>query len=584
MGLFASCALLFASGCQKTPVEYESKPPLPVTLLTLNKAIPATSYSGSGSVKSWKTEQIGFEVSGRIEWVLEPGKDIDGRVVDPDGKLLQPGTPLAQIDSARYEIAVESAEANLEVAKLRKEGIEIRLKEALPSELDAERANLKLAKLEFDRIEKLHQQNAASLSEFDQARNLVQARQASLSSLQASEKQTEAELQSAAAEIRRAEQALRDARRDLDNTTLYGSYQGQISEVMVVPGSVVSAGSPVLTLQMTNPIKIELELSSRQSRVMRKRRHLPVSFLLPDGTPRVQNGFVYRIAPSADPTTRTFAMTMLMLNEKFQDTPIESLTNASVATSEHLWPLKLNRMMVTDPGVMLVEEQSISRDEQGPYIYQVTNAKLRDVLPSVLKVRQQRIVENELRVPFLGNWIFRSFTFVDPEPVDEETLYVGQLKFQDNRPQDWDGESVVLDAGSQWMLRPGDLVTVDLSSNVVEPGFYVPIEAIFEESGETSLFVFDNGRAKKMEVHIPPAEDLNAGSLVEIESDQLVDGMQVVVGGVHFLRDGQAVRALGQVSLDAIVREEAGLNDPAEADKANALNAITAPAEAREAQ
>ncbi|WP_231753152.1 efflux RND transporter periplasmic adaptor subunit [Rosistilla carotiformis] len=568
-------------GCRKDAVELESKPPLPVSLLTLSKAIPSSSYTGSGSVKAWKTEQIGFEVAGRVEWVLEPGKDVDGRMVDPDGKLIQAGTPLAQLESSRYEIAVESAEANLEVAELRKEGIEIRLKEALPAELDAERANLKLAELEFSRIETLQKQNAASLSEFDQARNEVQARQASLSSLLASEKQTGAEFKSAAAEIRRAQQALRDARRDLDNTTLYGSYQGQISEVMVVPGSVVSAGSPVLTLQMTSPIKVEVELSSRQSRLMRKRRHLPVSFLLPDGNPRVQNAFVYRIAPSADPTTRTFAMSLLMLNEKIHDLPDESPGSATVARSEDLWPLKLKQMMVTSPGVLLVEEKSILRDDQGPFIYQVTNAKLRDVLPTVLKVRQRRIVEHDLRVPFLGNWTFRSIAFVDSEPVDENTLYVGQLKFEDNDASTWDGESVILDAGSQWMLRPGDLVTVDLSSNVIEPGFYVPIDAIYEESGETSLFVYEEGVARKLPVQVVPAENLDAGSLMEIRAAELTDGLQVIVGGVHYLRDGQAVRVIGQQSLDSIVREEAGVSEEALYREIESAAEATVPKEER---
>ncbi|WP_417747448.1 efflux RND transporter periplasmic adaptor subunit [Rosistilla oblonga] len=550
--LICGSLLLVAGGCQKKAAEFESKPPLPVTLLTLNKAIPASSYTGSGSVKSWKTEQIGFEVSGRIQWVLEPGKDIDGRVIDPDGKLIQAGTPLAKIDPSRYRIAVESAEANLEVAKLQKEGIEIRLKEALPAELDAERANLKLAQDEFNRVETLRQQNAASLSEFDQAKNLVEASRASLSSLEASAKQTEAELQSAVAEIRRAQQTLEDAQRDLDNTTLFGSYQGQISEVMVVPGSVVSAGSPVLTLQMTNPIKIEVELSARQSRQMRNRRHLPISFLLPDGTRRVQNAFVYRIAPSADPTTRTFAMTMLLLNEKIHDTQTAAATDGTIASSEDLWPIKLNRMMVTGPGVILVEENSIVRDDQGPFVYEVTNAKLRDILPNVLKVRKHRITEHDLRVPFLGNWIFRSVSFVEPDAVGEDTLYVGRLSFPDDREDQWDGESVVLVAGSQWMLRPGDLVTVDLSSNAIEPGYYVPIEAVYEESGKTSLFVFDDGKAKQLAVEMITPENLDAGSLVQVQSPDLFDGIQVIVGGVHYLQNGQAVRRTGRHRVDTL--------------------------------
>ncbi|MEZ6081517.1 MAG: HlyD family efflux transporter periplasmic adaptor subunit [Pirellulaceae bacterium] len=272
LSLLASIAIV---GCKNSKTDDGSniaKAPRPVSVMTLIRSTPKSSYSASGIAKSWKTENIGFEVAGRVQWVLEPGENIDGRITDPDGNLVQPGTPLANIELDRYQIAVESAEANLEVARLAKEGIAIQLSDSIPAELDAAAADLKLAEIEFDRMEGLNRQNAISRSEYDQAKNRVQQGQAAIQSLLANEKRSKAELKSAESQIRKAEQTLKDARRDLANTTLYASYQGQISEVNVVPGSVVSAGSPVLTLQMTNPIKVEVELSAKQSRVMRRRR------------------------------------------------------------------------------------------------------------------------------------------------------------------------------------------------------------------------------------------------------------------------------------------------------------------------
>ncbi|GAA5510098.1 efflux RND transporter periplasmic adaptor subunit [Novipirellula caenicola] len=544
--LLSTCSCLLVLGCQKPQVEFAEKPAQPVTVMTLVNAAPPSSFMASGSVKSWKTEDLGFEVSGRLEWVLEPGLDVDGRIVDPDGKLIQPGTPLAQIETAQYDIAVESAEADVEVAERKKESIEIRVLEALPVEIKSAEADLKLAEVEFDRLRKLKAQQAASDSEYDQAENLVQTRKAALRSLEASEKQAHAELKSAESEVRRAKQLLRDAERDLKNTTLYGSYQGQIAEVMVVPGSVVTAGSPVLKLQMSNPIKVEVELSSQQSRQIRQRRNLPASFELPDGTMRHVNAFVYSIAPSADLTTRTFTMTLLLLNEKFRDTLPESISEDRVARSEDIWPLKLNRMMGTPAEVTLVEEKSIHHDDEGAFVYRVTNATLDGILPKILKVKRQRLIENDLRIPFLGNWVFRSVSFVDDDggrqTLPQETIYVGELVDDSVSASGWDGESVVLDAGAQWMLRPGDLVMVDLSNDDVDSGFYVPIEAIYEESGETFLFVAQDGHAKKLAVQLTQAGNLDVGSLVEIQSPALTDGMQVIVNGVHYLRDGEAVR------------------------------------------
>nr|WP_236649162.1 HlyD family efflux transporter periplasmic adaptor subunit [Rhodopirellula sp. SM50] len=552
LGLAFAWFALSTTGCGKPTIEPREKTPLPVTVMTLSKSIPQSSYSASGSVKSWKTEDLGFEVSGRVQWVLEPGEDIDGRLVDPKDKtkVIMEGTKLAQIEPARYEIALQTAEANLDVALLGKEEIEIRLDESLPAQIESAEADLELAKAEFDRIEKLAERNAASQSEFEQAKNLVATRSATVLSLSASKKQAQAQLKSADAQIKRAKQALRDAQRDLDNTVLYGSYQGQISEVSVVPGSVVSAGSPVLTLQMTNPIKVEVELSASQSRKMRKRRSLPASFALPDGTARQATAFVYNIDPSADPTTRTFTMTLLMLNEKFADKVAGPIDERRVARSEDLWPIRLNQMMGTEKGVILVEEKSIRNDEAGDYVYLVTNAKHDAVLPPILKVRRQGIVKNELLIPFLGNWSFQSITFVDsqgrPESVDTDSLYVGLL--DDGRPPgpEWDGESVVLDGGSQWMLRPGDLVDIDLSEEGTELGFHVPVEAIFRTSDKSSLFVVRNGRVDEIPVTLVPGDNLDEGSMMQVQSPELSEGMQVVRDGVHLLRDGQAVNVIGQ--------------------------------------
>ena len=552
--------LVSVAGCApEEEVKFE-KAPRPVEVMTLTRSVPVSSYTASGSVQSWKTEDIGFEVGGKVSWVLEPGENIDGRVIDVDGKMVQHGTPLAQIEPERYEIAVESAEADLEVAMLNKESIEIRLKDSLPAEMESARANLALAEMEFSRIENLKQQNAASKSEYDQARNLVQTRLAALSGLLATEKQTRAELKSAESQIRRAKQTLRDAVRDLEHTTLYGSYQGQISGVNVVPGSVVNAGDPVLTLQMTNPIKVEVELSAKQSRSMRRRHQLPPTYSLPDGTERHTNGFVYNVDASADPDTRTFTMTMLLLNERLRDPLPGDLPEDKVARSEDLWPLRLNRMMGTSDEVVLVEEESIHHDDQGAYIYLVTNSKLRERLPDVVKVRRQRLVENELNIPFLGNWVFRSVQMLDdkgePFDVDLDSLYVGSFVGDPNAdapkatgggtpPENWDGESVVLDPGSEWMLRPGELVSVDLADQNETKGFFVPFDAIDEEAGQAFLYVVKDSRASKVAVDVVSRDNLDLGSMIEIQSPELNEGMLVVVRGVHFLNDGEKVRKVG---------------------------------------
>ncbi len=53
----------------------------------------------TGTVESWKREDIGFEVAGRVLRIVEPGIDIEGRTFDEDGNLLSEGTVLAELDT-----------------------------------------------------------------------------------------------------------------------------------------------------------------------------------------------------------------------------------------------------------------------------------------------------------------------------------------------------------------------------------------------------------------------------------------------------------------------------------------------------
>jgi multidrug resistance efflux pump len=94
--------------------------------------------------------------------------------------------------------------------------------------------------------------------------------------LEALGKSKQAEIESLKSAVLQANQSLRDAQRNLEDCTLYSSFRGQVAEVSVVPGSVVKAGEPVVTLQMMDPIKIEMEVSAQQSRRLRRTDVHPV--------------------------------------------------------------------------------------------------------------------------------------------------------------------------------------------------------------------------------------------------------------------------------------------------------------------
>ncbi len=549
------CVLPFAVGCGPSTEPLPEKAPRPVSVVTLEKQSLVGEYVVSGAVKSWKTEEIGFEVPGRVEWVLEPGEDIETRISDPNGEWFVEGTEIAKLDPTKYEIALESARANYEVADLDRQTAEILLEESLPSSILSANANLDLALTDFSRVSSLNDRNAASDAEVDQAENRVQTLDAQLTSLRAQLSQASGRLKAAEAEVKRAGQAVLDAERDLANTSLYASYRGQISKVHVVPGSVVTAGSPVLTLEMMDPIKIEVELSSEKSREFRRRRQVPVRYKLPDGTEKPDRAFVYNVATSADAATRTFSLTLLLINNKYRPS-LPQGADGVVPRTEDIWPLELNRVLGAPEQIRIVEKDTIiDFDTDDPYVYRVVNSKYGETLPELLEVEKQPIRLLDLEIPFLGIWTFHHVEFVNSSLVDSQSLIIGELSFDDNSEANWDGSTVMLDSGSQWVLRPGDLVDVDLSGKSTEPAFYVPLNAIDEQVGETFVFGVKDNRAAKIPVEAVMLTSLernsrNKRSLVEVRSPELVEGMEIVVAGAHYLEDGDVVRPMVSALLE----------------------------------
>ena len=104
-------AMVVLSGCSDAPVS-EQRDASPVSYIALTLSGPGAGSRLTGTVESWKREDIGFEVAGRLLRIVEPGIDIEGRTVDDEGNLLSEGTVLAELDDQRYLIAAKQARRN----------------------------------------------------------------------------------------------------------------------------------------------------------------------------------------------------------------------------------------------------------------------------------------------------------------------------------------------------------------------------------------------------------------------------------------------------------------------------------------
>ncbi|MEM6468935.1 MAG: HlyD family efflux transporter periplasmic adaptor subunit [Planctomycetota bacterium] len=541
-------------GCDSPDEAIVQRRPRPVATRTLIKQLPPNAALVTASAAAWKTEDLGFEVSGRVEFVVDQNAEIEGRTRDASGKLILAGTPIARIESERYELAVATAKAT--VARAEQDLVVARtdLDETIPAKIEAANASVELARVEYDRSKRLRAQNANSQSSLDTAKASFQNAAAELKQLLAAEKSQKSQIESYTSAVLQAKQKLRDAERDLEDCTLYSSFRGKVAETFVVPGSLVSEGAPVVTLQMMDPLKIELEVSGEQSRKLQRTQVLPVYMTMPDGSVRVTEGFLHQIDPSADELTRTFTLTILVLNQ-----PLAKTENSKMAKTRDVWRLDLPFIPGAEPGDLYVEERSILTDDQGDYLWQITNFTIQSRSPetNIFDVRKLRIRPGEAKVPYLGELIFQRIEVQDEDFDPAKNLVIGELYVDGMNPSQWVGDQVLLDSLNRWMLRPGDLVKVDLSGGAATSGLFVPMDAISRKSGETAIFVVDSTGgtpvAKRVPVNVASGDmEASAASLRRIEAigDVILEGVQYVTKGTHFLVDGEPVSVVADAEAD----------------------------------
>ena len=552
-----------AAGCRGREKSVPEPKPRPVEVDTLTLSDPPNSRMVTASVASWKTEQIGFEVGGRIEWVAEPNTDIEGRLIERTTETVEvlgyqldtlvenvilDGTEIAKLEDERYRLQVASAKAEILQVEESINAATIELEKSLPSQLRAAQAEKELAETERQRSQRLFDQNAGSQSDVDRDEANYQTAVSRIEQLEANVKAKEAEIQSLNAQLLQAQRSLRDAERSLEDCTLYSSFRGQIADVAVVPGSVVSAGEPVATIQLMDPIKIELEVSADDSRRLRNRQRFPVQIDLADDTTVTREGYLYLIDPVADPQTRTFTLTILMLNQKNMDQKSES--DQGLPTTEQMWRVNFRFLPGAEEGKFFIADEAVLRDEQGPYLWRVTNIGQGDPMPPdrILKVEKLRIRLLPARLPFLGNWVFQEITFDDDRFDPTDQMVLGKLNVSEGDPNEWSGDAVLIDRESKWLVRPGDLVRVNLGPEDWDQGYFVPMDAISIDDGQASIFVIDPTEdpsiVRRQPVRVVDRQnDESTSAMRRIQSMDggSLENLRYVTRGAHYLRDGEPV-------------------------------------------
>ena len=473
---------------------------VPVTVQELSETDYGRDRRLTGSVGLYREEQLGFEVAGRIISVLDVGLEVEGPAYDDRERLVQSGEIIATLDNTRYELQVGALEARTMAAQ---RGI------------DAVEAQLRLAEQTLEREQNILNEGAGTQQAVDNARSAFDS--------------TAAQLAAARANVEAIEADLNRAREDLADTALLAHFSGRITAVHISQGAVVDAGTPVVTLTLMDPVQVQVQVSADNEREIRtgtQARVFPRD-PLQGGEPVPVSAIVYEKSAVADPRTRTFRIDLIVRNERRHVEQLDPALKGLPVVNDYLPVVRRYR---GEEGPLFVPSDSVLREGGEIYVLRLRGVSLgtRSERSATGRHQPEKIeVEPTDDYMTVIRWNFRGIR--EGSALEEgDVLIVG--------PQPSYAEGVAM-GRPLWLFRPGDLVPVEFALAGPPTGFYVPNRAIVSVAGRPAVFLVEGDRARLVDVSVHETHE----ELQRITGEGVVDGVRVIVGGAHYVSDGQPV-------------------------------------------
>ena len=248
-----------------------------------------------------RTVNMSFRVGGRLASLT----------VD-EGDAITAGQTLGQLDKAPFENALLQAKAGVSVAQAQYDLMQAGYRE---EEVAQAAAAVKQAQAAYDYAQKFYQRQQGlwgsrtiSANDLENARSSRDQAQATLKSAQDKLSQYRTgnrpqDIAQAKASLEQAQAQLAQAELDLRDTTLTAPANGTLMTRAVEPGSMLNAGSTVLTLSLTRPLWVRAYIDEPNLGQMQPGREL---LLYTDGRPdKPYHGKVGFVSPTAEFTPKT---------------------------------------------------------------------------------------------------------------------------------------------------------------------------------------------------------------------------------------------------------------------------------------
>ena len=299
LALFVSTVLSSGCGGPAEPVAARtgSASPRAVSVATAALHPLERTVSVSGTLAAEDQVALSFKVTGRVHELLV---DLGSRV--------RSGQVLARLTPTDFQLRVQQAEAALQQARARlglSDGSETsKIDPNQTALVRSSRAVREEARLTRDRTKTFVERGISSRADLDAAEAALEV--------------AEGRYQDALEEIRNREAVLAQrqselalARQALEDTVLRAPIDGAVRERQVTPGEFRSAGTPVLTIVRTDPLRLRLSVPERA--VAGLRVGLPVRVRV-EGDSATYDGTLLRLGAAIEEGNRTLPVEATVSN------------------------------------------------------------------------------------------------------------------------------------------------------------------------------------------------------------------------------------------------------------------------------
>ena len=186
--------------------------------------------------------------------VVPVAAEVSGTVTSvsvSNNEFVSAGQELFAVDRNRYQLAVETAQANLQSAR-QATGVSTANVDAARASVDAARAGMIRAEQDAVRLRSIKEEDPGAISDrrLEQAESAFSVAQSQLVAAEANLEKAIQDLGEAGEEhsrILQAQSALQQAELDLARTTVRAPADGLVTDVRVDKGNFASAGAPLMT-------------------------------------------------------------------------------------------------------------------------------------------------------------------------------------------------------------------------------------------------------------------------------------------------------------------------------------------------